>query len=107
MQARMGRHVETGTVEPTNDRVALVMLTRWMRGRPVFTDRDWLFLLGHNRDKSLSLRLWLRFVKLWFAVVFVGLAIGYYLSPYGAGWLVGALIVAGAAALFIAPKWLR
>ena len=78
-----------------------------MRGRPVFTDRDWPFLLGYNREKALSLRLRLRFEKLWFAVVFVGLAIGYYLSPYGAGWLVGALIVAGAAALFIAPKWLR
>src|SRR6266478_3180637 len=83
--------------------MVLVMLTRWIRGRPVFTGRDWLFLLGYNREKALSLRLWLRFVKLWF----VGLAIGYYLSPYGAGWLVGALIVAGAAALFIAPKWLR
>ena len=50
--------------------MALVMLTRWMRGRPVFTDRDWPFLLGYNREKALSLRLWLRFVKLWFAVVF-------------------------------------
>ena len=51
--------------------MALVMLTRWIRGRFVFTDRDWLFLVGYNREKALSLRLWLRFVKFWFAVVFV------------------------------------
>ena len=29
------------------------------RGRPVFTERDWLFLFGHPREKVLSLHLWL------------------------------------------------
>jgi hypothetical protein len=41
--------------------IGLVMLVRWMRGRPVFTERDWLFLFGHRREKVLSLHLWLRF----------------------------------------------
>jgi hypothetical protein len=29
----------------------LVMLVRWIRGRRVFTEKDWLFLLGHPRRK--------------------------------------------------------
>jgi hypothetical protein len=37
--------------------IGLVMLTRWMRGRPVFTERDWLFLFGYPREKLLSLHL--------------------------------------------------
>jgi hypothetical protein len=41
--------------------IGLVMLVRWVRGRPVFTDKDWLFLFGHAREKVLSLHLWLRF----------------------------------------------
>jgi len=31
--------------------IGVVMLTRWIRGRPVFTERDWLFLFGHPREK--------------------------------------------------------
>jgi hypothetical protein len=38
--------------------IGLVMLVRWIRGRPVFTDKDWLFLFGHRREKVLSLHLW-------------------------------------------------
>jgi len=53
--------------------IGLVMLTRWIRERAVFTERDWLFLTGHPREKVLSLHLWLRFAVLWFAVVFIGL----------------------------------
>jgi hypothetical protein len=49
--------------------IALVILTRWIRRRPLFTGRDWLFLTGHAREKVLSLHLWLRFAVLWFAVV--------------------------------------
>jgi hypothetical protein len=39
--------------------IALVILTRWIRRLPLFTDRDWLFLLGRPREKVLSLHLWL------------------------------------------------
>ena len=63
--------------------IGLVMLTRWIRGKPVFTDRDWLFLFGHPRDKVLSLHLWLRFAALWFAVVLIGFVEGYVLLPFG------------------------
>src|SRR4030095_8101469 len=59
--------------------IALVMLTRWLRGRPVFTDWDWLFLFGHTREKVLSLHLWLRFAVLWLAVVLIGFVEGYVL----------------------------
>jgi hypothetical protein len=44
--------------------IALVILTRWIRHRPLFTDRDWLFLTGRPREKILSLHLWLRFAAL-------------------------------------------
>jgi hypothetical protein len=30
--------------------IALVMLTRWIRRRPVFTERDWLFLRLPGRE---------------------------------------------------------
>jgi hypothetical protein len=52
--------------------IGLVMLTRWIRGRPIFTDRDWLFLVGHPREKVFSLHLWLRFAVLSFTVVLIG-----------------------------------
>jgi hypothetical protein len=32
--------------------IALVILTRWIRRRPLFTDRDWLFLTGRQGRKS-------------------------------------------------------
>jgi hypothetical protein len=52
--------------------IGLVMLVRWIRGRPVFTEKDWLFLFGHPQKKVLSLHMWLRFAMLWFAVVLIG-----------------------------------
>jgi ABC-type Fe3+ transport system permease subunit len=57
--------------------IGVVMLTRWMRGRRAFTERDWLFLFGHPREKVLSLHLWLRFAALWVAVVLIGFVEGY------------------------------
>src|SRR5262252_10125111 len=63
--------------------IALVLLVRWIRGRPVFTERDWLFLFGHPREKVLSLHLWLRFAVLWVAVVLVAFVEGYVLIPFG------------------------
>jgi hypothetical protein len=41
--------------------IGLVMLARWIQGRPVFTERDWFFLTGHPWEKVLSVQLWLRF----------------------------------------------
>jgi hypothetical protein len=31
--------------------ITLVILTRWIGRRPLFTDRDWLFLVGRAREK--------------------------------------------------------
>src|SRR5262245_3022169 len=62
--------------------IALVMLVRWIRGRPVFTERDWLFLFGHPREKVLSLHMWLRFAVLWVTVVLIGFVEGYVLIPW-------------------------
>jgi hypothetical protein len=42
--------------------IGLVMLVRWFQGRALFTERDWLLLLGHPREKVFTLRLWLRFI---------------------------------------------
>jgi hypothetical protein len=33
--------------------IGLVILMRWIRGRAVFTERDWLFLTGRPREKVL------------------------------------------------------
>jgi hypothetical protein len=54
--------------------IGLLMFRRWMRGWPVFTDRDWIFLIGYPREKILSLHLWLKLGMLWFTVVLIGLA---------------------------------
>ena len=45
--------------------IALVMLTRWIRRQQVFSERDWLFLFGHLREKVLSLHLWIKVAVLW------------------------------------------
>ena len=45
--------------------IGMVMLTRWIRRRQVFSERDWLFLFGHPREKVLSLHLWIKVAVLW------------------------------------------
>jgi len=57
--------------------IGVLMLARRLRGQPVFTERDWLFLFGHSRNEVFSLRLWLRFAALLLAVVIIGLAISF------------------------------
>jgi hypothetical protein len=87
--------------------IGLVMLTRWFQGRPAFTDRDWRFLFGQPREKVFSLKLWLKFAVLWFAVVVFGFAISFYVLRYGLIWSTGALLLLIVAILVIAPKWLH
>jgi hypothetical protein len=85
--------------------IGLVMLTRWFQGRPAFTDRDWRFPFGQPTwEKVFSLKLWLRFVALWFAVVVVGFAISFYVLPYGLIWFTGSLLLLIVGILLIAPK---
>jgi hypothetical protein len=87
--------------------IALVILTRWIRRRPLFTDRDWLFLTGRPWEKILSLHLWLRFAVLWFAVVLIGFVEGYVLLPFGLASFLGAGFLAAIVVWRVAPKWLR
>ena len=87
--------------------IALVMLVRWIRGRPIFTERDWLFLFGHPREKVLSLHMWLRFAVLWVAVVLIGFVEGYVLIPLGLAAFLGSLFLTILVVWRVAPKWLR
>ena len=87
--------------------IELVMLIRWIRGKPVFTDRDWLFLFGHSREKAFSVHLWLRFAVLWFAVVLIGFVEDYVLLPFGLAAFLGAIFLTGFVIWHLAPKWLR
>jgi len=86
--------------------IGLVMLTRWMRGRPIFTERDWLFLFGHPREKVFSLHLWVRFAVLWVTVVLIGFVEGFVLLPFGLTAFVGAVFLTGFVVWRVAPKWL-
>ena len=87
--------------------IGLVMLVRWIRGQPVFTERDWFFLFGHSRKEVFSLRLLVRFSALLFVVMLVGLGVCFYILPYGIGWFAGAVILTIAGILLVVPKWLR
>src|SRR5262245_55117745 len=87
--------------------IGLVMLTRWIRGRPVFTERDWLFLFGQQREKVFSLHLWLRFAVLWVAVVLIGFVEGFVLLPFGLAAFVSAMFLTAVAVWRVAPKWLH
>jgi hypothetical protein len=87
--------------------IALVMLTRWIRGQTVFTERDWLFLFGHPREKILSLHLWIRFSVLWVAVVLIGFVEGYVLLPFGLASFLCAVFLTAIVVWRVAPKWLR
>jgi hypothetical protein len=84
--------------------IALVMLVRWIQGWPIFTERDWLFLTGHRREKVLSFHLWLRFAVLWFVVVLVGFIEGYVLLPFGLAALLGVVFLTAAVVWRVALK---
>jgi hypothetical protein len=87
--------------------IGIVMLTRWIRRRPAFTERDWLFLFGHPREKVLSLHLWLRFAALWLAVLLIGFVEGYVLLPFGLAAFLGAIFLTAFVVWRVAPKLLR
>jgi hypothetical protein len=87
--------------------IGLAMLVRWLRGRPAFTERDWLFLFGHRRQKVLSVHLWLRFAVLWVAVVLIGFVEGYVLLLLGLVAFLGAVLLTVFVIWRVAPKWLR
>jgi hypothetical protein len=86
--------------------IGLVMFMRWIRRRPVFTERDWLFLTGRPRERVLSLHLWLRFAVLWFAVVLISFVEGYVFLPFGLAAFLGAVFLSAPVVWCVVPKWL-
>jgi hypothetical protein len=87
--------------------IASVILARWIRRRPLFTERNWLFLTGRPWEKVLSLHLWLRFAALWFAVVLIGCIEGYVLLSFGLASFLGGVFLTALLVWRVAPKWLR
>src|SRR5947208_16825854 len=86
--------------------IGLVMVVCWLRGQPVFTERDWLFLFGHPRKEVFSLRLLLKFAGLLLLSVLVGLGISFYVLPYGLGSSVGAVVLTIVGICLILTQWL-
>ena len=87
--------------------IALVILTRWIRGRPLFTERDWLFLFGQTREKVFSFDFWLKYAVLCFTFVVIGLVEGYVLLPINLAAFLASAFLTASVVWCVAPKWLR
>jgi hypothetical protein len=87
--------------------IGWVIMTRWMRGGPVFTERDWFFLIRHPWEKVLGVHFWIRIATLWFAAVLVGLAKGYVVWPLALAAFVGIGVLTALLVCQAAPKCLR
>ena len=87
--------------------IALVILMRWIRGQPLFIERDWLFLFGQTRERVFSVHFWIRFGALWLILVLIGFVEGYVLLPFGIAAFLGSVFLTGSVVWRIAPKWLR
>ena len=86
--------------------IALVILTRWVRGRPLFTERDWLFLFGQTRERVLSFHFWIKFAVFLFIVMLIGFGEGYVLLSVGVAAFFVAIFLTAFVVWRIAPKWL-
>jgi hypothetical protein len=87
--------------------IALVILTRWICGRPLFTERDWLFLFGQTQAGVFSVHFWLRFAMLCLIIVLIGFVEGYVLLPIGLAAFLGSACLTASVVWRVAPKWLR
>jgi hypothetical protein len=87
--------------------LGLVIASRWRKGQPVLTDRDWRFLFGHPREEvftgdcgcALPCSGWLWCWWAW--------GIVFYVLPFSVWWFGGAVLLAIAGIPFITPRWLR
>ena len=77
--------------------LAILLLLRMVKRKPLFSEKDWLTLCGHTRAEVFSSRLLLRFFSLLFVVIAVGLAIGHWIALLGPRWLLGSLLPVGIA----------
>jgi hypothetical protein len=78
-----------------------------LKRKPLLTEKDWLTLCGHTRAEVFSSRLLLRFSSLLLVVIAVGLAIGQWLAPLGAGWVLAALVPVGLGIVPVTRWWMR
>jgi hypothetical protein len=56
--------------------LAILLLLRMVKRKPLFSEKDWLILCGYTRAEVFSSRLLLRFFSLLLVVIAVGVAIG-------------------------------
>lgn len=87
--------------------IAVLMLTRGLRGKEVFTDRDWLFLFGLSKSEVLTLEYWKRFGIALAIASFAGFALSFVVAPFGSDWLLIFLIIALLGILFFVPAYIR
>jgi hypothetical protein len=86
--------------------VALVIVMRRIRRRPLFTEHDWLFLFGQTREKVLSFHFWIKFAVFCFVVTLIGIGEGYVLLPVGLAAFFSAVFLTALMVWRVAPKWL-
>ena len=87
--------------------LAILLLLRLARRKPLFTEKDWLTLCGHTRAEVFSRRLLLRFFSLLLVVIAVGLAIGQWIAPLGTGWVLAAMVPVGLGIVPVTRWWMR
>ena len=87
--------------------LAILLLLRTAKGKPLFTEKDWLALCGHTRAEVFSRRLLLRFFSLLLLVIAVGLAIGQWVVPLGPWWLIRSLLPVGITVVLVTRRWMR
>lgn len=87
--------------------MAFVILTRWIGGRPLFTERDWLFLFGQTRERVFSVHFWLRYAVLCCTFVLIGLVEGYILLPVNLAAFLASAFVTASVVWRVAPMWLH
>lgn len=85
--------------------IALVMVTRRIRGQPALTKRDWLFPTGRPRGEIISLHLWLRLAALWLTAVLIGVAELCGFLPRGLALFLSGVLLAAVAVWLVGPKW--
>ncbi len=86
--------------------LAILLLLRMVKRKPLFTEQDWLTLWGHTRVEVFSSRLLLRFFSLLLLVIAIGHGIGHWIAPLGPWWLIGSLLPLGTSVELVTRWWM-
>lgn len=84
--------------------IGFVILARWFRGRPMFTERDWLLLFGYPKKQALRPKRWIKFLGAVVIVVLVGLAELWFILPHGEMLFLAALALTAILIVILTPK---